>query len=60
LKDATWKANFGLGVLLLNHVQVSYSYSLPVSNSWESVTAVKELYSNTKMSTHKIGVAYYF
>jgi hypothetical protein len=60
LKDATWKANFGLGVLLLNHVQVSYSYSLPVSNSWESVTAVKDLYSNTKMSTHKIGVAYYF
>jgi hypothetical protein len=58
LKDATWKANLGVGVLLLNHLQVSYAYSLPISDSWE--TTLKDVYSDSNLSTHKIGVAYYF
>jgi hypothetical protein len=58
LKDATWKANFGVGVLLMSHLQVSYSYSLPISDSWTS--SLTEAADNSKLSTHKIGVAYYF
>jgi len=62
-KDAAWKANFGVGALLFNHVQISYAYSLPISNSWswrevgENVADMKE---NTKLSTHKVGVTYFF
>ncbi len=62
-KDATWKANFGVGALLFNHVQVSYAYSLPISNSWswDSVyDNVVEAKDNTKLSTHKVGVTYFF
>lgn len=62
-KDATWKANFGIGALLFNHVQVSYAYSLPISNSWswENVAgSVVDAKENTKLATHKVGVTYFF
>lgn len=62
-KDATWKANFGIGALLFNHVQVSYAYSLPISNSWSWDTVydnVEGARKNTKLATHKVGVTYFF
>jgi hypothetical protein len=58
LKDGVWKGNIGVGVLLANHLQVSYAYSLPLSDSWYS--NLSNLSDNAKMSTHKIGVAYFF
>lgn len=58
VKDASWKVNFGIGALLFNHVQVSYAYSLPISDSWEST--IKDWDENTNLSTHKVGIAYFF
>jgi hypothetical protein len=58
LKEGVWKGNVGVGVIVCSHWQVSYAYSLPLSDSWYS--NISSLSDNTKMSTHKIGVAYYF
>lgn len=58
VKDASWKVNFGLGALLFNHLQVSYAYSLPISDSWKSTIA--NIDENTNLSTHKVGLAYFF
>jgi hypothetical protein len=58
LKNSTWKGNIGVGAILCNHLQISYAYSLPFSDSWYGTIASAR--ENSKLSTHKIGVTYYF
>lgn len=58
-ENASWKFDLGLGALLINHLQVSYTYSFPISNSFEAsdLLGIKD---DLKLSTHRIGVAWLF
>lgn len=54
-KKVSWKTNVGIGALLARHLQVSYNYSLPISDSY-----VDYYDDSVKLATHRIGLAYYF
>ncbi len=62
VKSASWRANFGIGAILLNHVQISYAYSLPLSDSYKSSVAAGlwDSATKTKVETHKVSLTYFF
>lgn len=64
-KNASWRLNFGIGAVLINHLEVSYTYGLPLGHSF------KENFKqyggdmigktdNLKTGIHRVGVAWYF
>lgn len=65
-KANSWKLDLGVGVILLNHLQVSYGYGIPMGDTGklkagvESAGLAIDAAKNYKMATHRIGVAYYF
>ena len=64
--STSWKLDIGLGAILLNHLQVSYGYCIPMGDagklkgSTEVAGVVINAAQNYKLGTHRIGVAYYF
>ncbi|MBO7378254.1 MAG: outer membrane beta-barrel protein [Bacteroidales bacterium] len=61
--NAQWKLNMGLGAVLINHLEVSYTYGLPLGKSFKenfSEYGIPGKYDNLKTGTHRIGVAWYF
>ncbi|MBR0036497.1 MAG: outer membrane beta-barrel protein [Bacteroidales bacterium] len=61
-ENAQWKLNLGLGAIVFNHLEVSYTYGLPLGKSFKENFSEYGLsnYKNVKTGTHRIGVAYYF
>lgn len=60
-KAFTTKFDLGFGVVLANHLQVAYSYSIPMTDAFEiSEAAYKNVESNFEMGTHRIGATFFF
>ena len=61
-KNASWRLNFGIGAVLINHLEVSYTYGLPLGHSFKE--NFKEYgfgkTDNLKTGIHRIGLAWYF
>ena len=55
-----WKMDLGFGVLVVNHIQVAYTYSVPLESSFRFKTAYEDTSSHFKMGTHRIGMTYFF
>ena len=55
-----WKLDLGVGVILVDHVQVSYFYAIPFESSFRFKTIYDDSKSHFKMGTHRIGLTYYF
>lgn len=64
-KNASWRLNFGIGAVLINHLEVSYTYGLPLGKTF------KENFKdyggdligktdNLKTGVHRVGLAWYF
>lgn len=66
LKDTNFSINAGLGVLLLNHLQVSANYNIACGKTADvdfgtAVTGVSDIVTgNTKNNAWQIALAYYF
>ena len=63
VKSSSWRANFGIGAILLNHLQVSYAYSLGLNDTYkESVVGGlrQDATGDSKSKTHKIALTYFF
>lgn len=67
LRSSNFSANFGLGVTLLKHVQVTANYNLPFGKTGEIefsdvVNGVKQVYgkSDAKANAWQISAAYFF
>lgn len=60
---SSWKFDLGAGVILGNHVQISYAYAIAMGDSfkgeWSEGGQVIENFG-AKVNTHRIGVAYFF
>lgn len=64
-KANNWKLDLGAGVILFNHLQVSYSYVIPMGNTGKlmdkDITGTTyTAFKNYKAAAHRIGVTYYF
>ena len=61
-KDLVWRYDLGFGVILLNHLQAAYSYSFPLSNTYEGKFKDKtsQFESDYKQGVHRISLTYFF
>jgi len=59
-KDCVWKLDLGFGVIVGNHIQVSYFYAVPLESSFSFKTVYDDSRNQFKMGTHRIGLTYYF
>ena len=59
-KKQVWKMDLGFGVLVVNHIQVAYTYSVPLESSFRFKTVYEDTSSHFKMGTHRIGLTYFF
>lgn len=59
-EDFVWKWDLGLGVILLNHLQASYAYEFPLTNVSSLEGVAKNLETDYKQGTHRIGLTYFF
>ena len=55
-----WKFDLGFGMIVFNHIQLSYFYAIPLGSSFRFKTAYDDSRSHFRMGTHHIGLAYYF
>lgn len=55
-----WKFDLGFGVILLKHIQIAYSYAIPLSDTFSFETAIEQGNNNFRLGTHRIGVTYFF
>ncbi|MBQ0056592.1 MAG: porin family protein [Bacteroidales bacterium] len=64
--SSNWKLDLGVGAILFDHLQVSYTYAIPMGDTGklkaqeEVLGNVETISNNYKLGTHRIGVAYYF
>lgn len=61
-KANNWRLDLGVGAILLNHLQVTYSYGIPMGQTEAKIktgTAI-EAVQKYKLGAHRVGVAYYF
>lgn len=56
--DVVWRFDLGLGVILLSHLQAAYSYSFPLSNTYEG--KVNQLIDDYEQGVHRISLTYFF
>lgn len=61
----SWKFDIGFGVILLNHLQVSYGYNFPIGKTGKLDAkalgqTINDASDSYKLGTHRLGVAYYF
>ena len=61
-EDKTWNYNFGFGVIIARHVELSYIYSIRMTESldWADKHVGKEISSLYESRRNKIGVTIYF
>lgn len=61
-KDLVWRFDLGGGVILLNHLQAAYSYSFPLSESYEGkfFDKTSKLEDDYKQGVHRISLTYFF
>ena len=61
-KDLVWRYDLGAGAILLNHLQVAYSYSFPLSKTYEGKFSDKkeQFESDYKQGVHRISLTYFF
>lgn len=57
-----WNLNFGFGVILFKHLELSYQYSIRKTDPLElkDTSVFKDIESRYKSKTNKIGVTVYF
>ena len=64
-ENASWRLNFGLGAVLINHLEVSYTYGLPLGKTFKENfkeyggTLIGKT-DNLKTGVHRVGLAWYF
>lgn len=58
-KSNNWRLDFGLGCILFDRVQLSYSYGIPMGDRVD-VNLGETFVDKYKMGAHRMGVAYYF
>ena len=61
-KDLVWRFDLGGGIILLNHLQAAYSYSFPLSESYEGkfFDKTSKLEDDYKQGVHRISLTYFF
>lgn len=60
-KDLVWRYDLGFGAILLKHLQASYSYSFPLSNTYEGKFSDKDKFDEDyKQGVHRISLTYFF
>lgn len=56
-----WRVDLGLGVILFKHLQLAYSYAIPLTDTFKfNEDVYKDSKANFKMGTHRIGATYFF
>lgn len=55
-----WKLDLGLGAIIADHLQVTYTYSIPMGKTVTAKESITNLTDDAKVNTHRIGVAYFF
>ena len=58
--DQIWKLDLGFGLIIMGHVQIAYSYDVPLNTAFRFKTIYNEASENFKMGCHRIGMTYYF
>ena len=58
-KANSWRLDFGLGMILLDHVQLTYSYGIPIGPS-QKIHSAGEVENTYKSGAHRLGMAIYF
>lgn len=61
-KDLVWRYDLGGGIILLKHLQAAYSYSFPLSKSYEGKFSEKtdKFNEDYKSGVHRISLTYFF
>lgn len=62
-KDLIWRYDLGFGAILLKHLQASYSYSFPLSNTYEGKDfgdKKDQFDEDYKQGVHRISLTYFF
>lgn len=59
-KANTWRLDMGAGVLLMDHLQLSYSYGIPLGEAIQVDEEKGTTSFNYKLGTHRVGLVYYF
>ena len=61
-KDLVWRYDLGGGVILLKHLQAAYSYSFPLSKSYEGkfLDKTDKFTDDYKAGVHRISLTYFF
>ncbi len=61
-KDLVWRYDLGGGVILLKHLQAAYSYSFPLSKTYEGKFSEKkdQFDEDYKSGVHRISFTYFF
>lgn len=57
-KTNSWRMDLGLGATLFNHVQLTYSYGIPMGT--HKIEGVDDVESTYKLGAHRIGLAILF
>ena len=58
-KSNSWRLDFGLGMILFDHLQLTYSYGIPVGSSQKIHTA-GDVENTYKSGSHRMGLSIYF
>ena len=58
-KANSWRLDFGLGMILFDHLQLSYSYGIPVGSS-NKIRTPGDIEEKYKMGAHRLGMSVYF
>lgn len=58
-KANSWRLDFGLGMILLDHVQLTYSYGIPIGPS-QKIHSAGDVENTYKSGAHRLGMAIYF
>lgn len=61
-KDLVWRYDLGFGLILLRHLQAAYSYSFPLSDTYEGKFSDKkdQFDEDYKQGVHRISFTYFF
>ena len=58
-KSNSWRLDFGLGMILFDHLQLTYSYGIPVGSS-QKIHSAGEVENTYKSGSHRMGLSIYF
>lgn len=59
-KVNSWRLDMGLGCILFNHLQIHYSYGIPMGDAIQMDEEQGTASFNYKLGTHRLGAVYYF